>query len=76
MDTVELVSSLTIYFLFDESEIFSGSQIDCGIKKQGNYPEQEQYNENYVALGRCSTSSSGRFFQFNQNTSNSTGLYR
>ena len=36
----------------------SGSSVDCGIKKQGNHPEQSQYDENYVAMGRCSTSSS------------------
>merc|ERR1712157_475000 len=34
----------------------SGKSIDCAIKKQGEYPEQEQYNEHYTAMGRCSSS--------------------
>ena len=34
----------------------SGNNVDCALKKQGNHPEQSQYNQNYVALGRCSTS--------------------
>ena len=36
--------------------LFSGKNVDCALKKQGNHPEQSQYNQNYVALGRCSTS--------------------
>ena len=37
-------------------ELFSGKNVDCALKQQGNHPEQPQYNQNYVALGRCSTS--------------------